>query len=57
MKLKEINPKLIYHDNVVWCYKTNCEYCYFDGAEDENGYFGKCAREEVIIDYEGRCVK
>lgn len=55
MELKEIDPKLVYHDNVVWCYKTNCKYCYSSGAQDSEGYFGKCAREEVVIDNEGRC--
>jgi len=55
MELKEIDPKLVYHDNVVWCYKIDCKYCYSNGAQDSEGYFGKCAREEVVIDNEGRC--
>jgi hypothetical protein len=55
MELKEIDPKLVYHDSIIWCYKTNCKYCYSSGAQDKEGDFGLCIKEEVIIDSEGRC--
>ena len=55
MKLKEINPKLVTHENKIWCYHIDCDYCSFSGASDKFGTFGECIKEEILIDNEGRC--
>jgi len=44
--------------DIIWCYRTGCSHCLGKAngyAEDKDGKFGICDRDELILDNEGRC--
>jgi len=46
-------------DSIIWCYNTGCPNCLGKlpkgYAEDKDGRFGICKKDELILDKDGRC--